>query len=246
MGYRNSFGPIQQQRRWRAYWYLCCASRSTAAATTAAKRNVLRVFRFDGAQLVRARDVRLMYTELHARSAFSFLEGASLPEDLALRCVECGMKSMALLDRDGVYGAPRFYLAANKISLRAHTAARRIPRALPESLPPDYTHEIARQEERRPRFCRRSRRIRQRPCVSHRRRRRTSGLCSRTGGNREREKICARVGKSFRPRKCLRRTSASPVTCRRITKSSGHRNCAQPEIADRRNQWRFSRRSGSA
>ena len=64
-----------------------------------------------------------MYTELHARSAFSFLEGASLPEDLALRCVECGMKSMALLDRDGVYGAPRFYLAANKISLRAHTGA---------------------------------------------------------------------------------------------------------------------------
>jgi error-prone DNA polymerase len=64
-----------------------------------------------------------MYTELHARSAFSFLEGASLPEDLALRCVECGMKSMALLDCDGVYGAPRFYLAANKISLRAHTGA---------------------------------------------------------------------------------------------------------------------------
>jgi error-prone DNA polymerase len=64
-----------------------------------------------------------MYTELHARSAFSFLEGASLPEDFALRCVECGMKSMALLDRDGVYGAPRFYLAANKISLQAHTGA---------------------------------------------------------------------------------------------------------------------------
>jgi error-prone DNA polymerase len=64
-----------------------------------------------------------MYTELHARSAFSFLEGGSLPEDLALLCVERGMKSMALLDRDGVYGAPRFYLAANKISLRAHTGA---------------------------------------------------------------------------------------------------------------------------
>src|SRR6202789_86501 len=123
MGYRKSFWPIQQQGRWRAYWYLCCASKSTAATTTAAKRNVLRVFRFDGAQLVRARDVRLMYTELHARSAFSFLEGASLPEDLAAQCVERGMKSMALLDRDGVYGAPRFYLAANKISLRAHTGA---------------------------------------------------------------------------------------------------------------------------
>jgi error-prone DNA polymerase len=64
-----------------------------------------------------------MYTELHARSAFSFLEGASLPEDLATLCAERGMNSMALLDRDGVYGAPRFYLAANKISLRAHTGA---------------------------------------------------------------------------------------------------------------------------
>jgi error-prone DNA polymerase len=64
-----------------------------------------------------------MYTELHARSAFSFLEGASLPEELALLCVERGMKSMALLDRDGVYGAPRFYIAANKMSLRAHTGA---------------------------------------------------------------------------------------------------------------------------
>jgi error-prone DNA polymerase len=64
-----------------------------------------------------------MYTELHARSAFSFLEGASLPEDLAISCIERGMNSMALLDRDGVYGAPRFYLAAKKISLRAHIGA---------------------------------------------------------------------------------------------------------------------------
>src|ERR1700675_1603621 len=61
-----------------------------------------------------------MYTELHARSAFSFLEGASLPEELAAGCAERGMAAMALLDRDGVYGAPRFYLAAKKISVRAH------------------------------------------------------------------------------------------------------------------------------
>jgi len=43
-----------------------------------------------------------MYTELHARSAFSFLEGASIPEELAERCAERGMAAMALLDRDGV------------------------------------------------------------------------------------------------------------------------------------------------
>jgi error-prone DNA polymerase len=64
-----------------------------------------------------------MYTELHARSAFSFLEGASLPEELAAVCAEHGMQSMALLDRDGVYGAPRFYLAADKINIRAHIGA---------------------------------------------------------------------------------------------------------------------------
>src|SRR5580700_1554588 len=64
-----------------------------------------------------------MYTELHARSAFSFLEGASLPEELAEGCAERGMGAMALLDRDGVYGAPRFYLAAKKSSVRAHIGA---------------------------------------------------------------------------------------------------------------------------
>jgi error-prone DNA polymerase len=46
------------------------------------------------------------YTELHARSAFSFLEGASIPEELAGVCSEHDMTAMALLDRDGVYGAP--------------------------------------------------------------------------------------------------------------------------------------------
>src|SRR6266849_1276582 len=64
-----------------------------------------------------------MYTELHARSAFSFLEGASVPEELAGVCAEHGMAAMAVLDRDGVYGAPRFYLAAKKISVRAHIGA---------------------------------------------------------------------------------------------------------------------------
>ena len=64
-----------------------------------------------------------MYTELHARSAFSFLEGASIPEELAGVCAEKGMSAMALLDRDGVYGAPRFHLAAKKISLKAHIGA---------------------------------------------------------------------------------------------------------------------------
>jgi error-prone DNA polymerase len=64
-----------------------------------------------------------MYIELHARSAFSFLEGASLPEELADVCAEHGMPALALLDRDGVYGAPRLHLAAKKSSLQAHLGA---------------------------------------------------------------------------------------------------------------------------
>jgi error-prone DNA polymerase len=60
-----------------------------------------------------------MYTELHARSAFSFLTGASLPEELAGVCAQRDMQAMAVLDRDGMYGAPRFYLAAKKINIRA-------------------------------------------------------------------------------------------------------------------------------
>ena len=64
-----------------------------------------------------------MYIELHARSAFSFLEGSSLPEDLAGICARLDMPAMALLDTDGVYGAPRFHLAAKKIGIKAHIGA---------------------------------------------------------------------------------------------------------------------------
>ena len=61
-----------------------------------------------------------MYIELHARSAFSFLDGASLPEELAGVCAHLGLPAMALLDTDGVYGAPRFHLAAKKAKIKAH------------------------------------------------------------------------------------------------------------------------------
>src|SRR5271154_323017 len=61
-----------------------------------------------------------MYIELHSRSAFSFLEGASLPENLIAACARLNMPAMALLDRDGVYGSPRFHMAAKKAKLKAH------------------------------------------------------------------------------------------------------------------------------
>jgi error-prone DNA polymerase len=51
----------------------------------------------------------MAYAELHARSAFSFLRGASQPEQLAEVAVEQGLSALALCDRNGVHGAPRFY-----------------------------------------------------------------------------------------------------------------------------------------
>ena len=60
-----------------------------------------------------------MYIELHCASAFSFLHGASLPETLVERAAALGYPAVALLDADGVYGAPRFHKAARKAGLRA-------------------------------------------------------------------------------------------------------------------------------
>src|SRR5580698_7091088 len=54
------------------------------------------------------------YVELHSASAFSFLEGASQPEGLIKRAVELQMPAMALLDRNGVYGAARFHTSAKR------------------------------------------------------------------------------------------------------------------------------------
>ena len=63
------------------------------------------------------------YVELHAASAFSFLQGASLPETIVARAAELGYPALAVLDADGVYGAPRFYKAARAAGLRAIVGA---------------------------------------------------------------------------------------------------------------------------
>jgi error-prone DNA polymerase len=64
-----------------------------------------------------------VYIELRAASAFSFLDGASLPEALVERAASLGYPALALLDRDGVYGAPRFHMAAKKAGLNAMIGA---------------------------------------------------------------------------------------------------------------------------
>src|SRR5688500_1269086 len=58
------------------------------------------------------------YVELRCRSAFSFLDGASLPEDLATAAATRGYAALALGDRDGLYGAPRFFRTARKTGMR--------------------------------------------------------------------------------------------------------------------------------
>ncbi len=78
-----------------------------------------------------------MYIELHSSSAFSFLDGASLPEALIERAAALGYPALALLDRDGVYGAPRFHFAAKKAGIRAIVGAELTVRGQdPEATPP--------------------------------------------------------------------------------------------------------------
>src|SRR6202795_476364 len=62
--------------------------------------------------------LRPNYIELHARSAFSFLRGSSSPEHLAFTAVDLPLAALALCDRDGVFGAPRFYAAAGECGIR--------------------------------------------------------------------------------------------------------------------------------
>ena len=64
-----------------------------------------------------------MYVELHARSAFSFLRGASQPEEMVETAAKLDQPAIAVLDRDGVYGSVRQYLAARKLGIRAHIGA---------------------------------------------------------------------------------------------------------------------------
>ncbi len=60
----------------------------------------------------------MSYVELHANSAFSFLRGASFPEQLAQVAAELEMPALGLLDRHGVYGSQRFSVAAREQKVR--------------------------------------------------------------------------------------------------------------------------------
>src|SRR5919106_6677672 len=74
-------------------------------------------------RLQRNKYVSAPFVELHCHSAYSFLDGASLPEELALRAAELGYEALALTDHDGVYGSPEFAHAAKAFGVRAITGA---------------------------------------------------------------------------------------------------------------------------
>src|SRR5438270_4715047 len=65
----------------------------------------------------------MTYVELHAHSAYSFLDGASQPEELAARAAELGYEALALTDHDGVYGSLEFAHAAKAFGVRPITGA---------------------------------------------------------------------------------------------------------------------------
>src|SRR5204862_6068642 len=79
--------------------------------------------RFDPTACAKLAQARAPYVELHAHSAYSFLDGASLPEELAIRGAELGYGALALTDHDGVYGSLEFAQAAKAFGVRPITGA---------------------------------------------------------------------------------------------------------------------------
>jgi error-prone DNA polymerase len=65
----------------------------------------------------------MTYVELHCHSSYSFLDGASLPEELVVRAAELGYGALALTDHDGVYGSLEFARAAKDFGIRPITGA---------------------------------------------------------------------------------------------------------------------------
>jgi error-prone DNA polymerase len=75
------------------------------------------------ARRARERRRQVPYVELHAHSSYSFLDGASLPEELAVQAAELGYPALALTDHDGVYGSLEFAHAAKHFGVRPITGA---------------------------------------------------------------------------------------------------------------------------
>ena len=95
------------------------------------------------------------YIELHANSAFSFLQGASLPETLIFRAQQLEYPAMALMDGNGVYGSARFHLAGKANGVRAHVGSEIAVGDLGEQLVPAgwLPHQWPNEPVRLPLLC---------------------------------------------------------------------------------------------
>jgi error-prone DNA polymerase len=95
------------------------------------------------------------YIELHAASAFSFLEGGSQPEALIERAAELEMPAIAIADRNGLYGAARFHTSGKRSGVRAHIGAEIAVSSFgPRLAPPAWLpHEAKAEPARIPVLC---------------------------------------------------------------------------------------------
>ena len=129
-------------------------------------RSLSHLLRFDASKAGFCEESTIDVYRIACAVGVQFSGGASLPEELASVCAEREMEAMAVLDRDGMYGAPRFYLAAKKIQLRALIGAEVTSEAgwrypllvesragLSKFLPPDHAYEIAGEKRGRTAFA---------------------------------------------------------------------------------------------
>src|SRR4051812_1984136 len=103
--------------------------------------------------------VRVPYAELHCHSNFSFLDGASHPEELVEEAARAGLDAIALTDHDGMYGVVRFADAARELGMRTvYGAELSLGLTAPQNgvADPEGTHllVLARQVEGYHRLCR--------------------------------------------------------------------------------------------
>ena len=211
-----------------------------------------------------------VYVELHAASAFSFLEAASTPEALVERAAALGYPALAMLDRDGLYGAPRLHMAARKAGLKALVGAELTIRTQQQAYsphPPSLWRLpvlVASRDGYR-NLCRLITRMKagraegrghgdgRRPHArGSRRHDRRADRAGRTGRARRRDGAARRrraarsPGRGVRPRSPLRRAAAAPAA-RRGGRQPGadHARLGVPRAAPR-DQRRPLRRAGGA
>src|ERR1700744_3270316 len=95
------------------------------------------------------------YIELHANSAFSFLEGGPQPAKLAERAFELEMPAIAMMDRNGFYGSARFHKTASENGIKAHVGAEVSVNGLGSRLTPPVwlPHQHLAEPARLPLLC---------------------------------------------------------------------------------------------